>query len=494
MGKEKSVKQTKAEPEALATSDQQDMHEDMTEQDLKPSYCNEDEPETVSELKPSESVIKRGVPKNTKLAPPVVAIKMADLLTPSDDGPKAETYEDPSHNVTNLNHQKDMEKQGQVEKLKSEKEHQETLKREEKAIAKKEQERLAKLWQEQKRKEKIKKEEDAKAKKEKEREEKRQKKEELKKQEHENLNKQEEQESKEQQCAEMKVKTELGKRIQEDGGHADEQEEDTTCRDSTEHDEDIPDNIMECGSKPSKSVIIRGVPKNTKPSPAVVAIKMADLLALPEDKDDSNNDETTFAENENQPKDGQLKLDKHLKLQEKIQREEEAKAKKEQESLAKLQKQEQQKLDKLKKEKEAKAKKEKELAEKREKREQQKLEKQRKEEESRAKKEEERKAKHEKQQNEKLQRQQAKTEIDTLKLHEQIPVHEEGQREFIHEDTNNDFSPHFEEDENQPIAQTESRPAESVIKRGVPKNTKPAPAVVAIKMSDLLAIPSDADA
>merc|ERR1711936_611747 len=57
--KEKSVKQTKAEPEALATSDQQDMHEDMTEQDLKPSYCNEDEPETVSELKPSESVIKR---------------------------------------------------------------------------------------------------------------------------------------------------------------------------------------------------------------------------------------------------------------------------------------------------------------------------------------------------------------------------------------------------------------------------------------------------
>merc|ERR1712029_433233 len=157
MGKEKSVKQTKAEPEALATSDQQDMHEDMTEQDLKPSYCNEDEPETVSELKPSESVIKRGVPKNTKLAPPVVAIKMADLLTPSDDGPKAEISEDPSHNVTNLNHQKDMEKQGQVEKLKSEKEHQETLKREEEAIAKKEQERLAKLWQEQKRQEKRKK-------------------------------------------------------------------------------------------------------------------------------------------------------------------------------------------------------------------------------------------------------------------------------------------------------------------------------------------------
>merc|ERR1712029_1097199 len=260
---------------------------------------------------------------------------------------------------------------------------------------------------------------------------------------HENLNKQEEQESKEQQCAEMKVKTELGKRIQEDGGHADEQEEDTTCRYSTEHDEDVPDNIMECGSKPSESAIIRGVPKNTKPSPAVV-IKMADLLALPEEH--SNNDETTFAENENQPEDEQLKLDKHLKLQEKIQREEEAKAKKEQESLAKLEKQEQKKLDKLKKEEEAKAKKEKELAEKREKKEQQKLEKQRKEEESRAKKEEERKAKHEKKQNEKLQRQQAKTEINTLKLDEQIPEHEEGQREFIHEDTNNDFSPHFEED------------------------------------------------
>merc|ERR1711974_193569 len=178
--KEKSVKQTKAEPEALATSDQQDTHEDMTEQDLKLSYCNEDEPETVSELKPSESVIKRGVPKNTKLAPPVVAIKMADLLTPSDDGPKAETSEHTSQNVTDLKHQIEMEKQGQDEKLKLEKEHQETLKREEEAIAKKDQERLAKLWQEQKRQEKIKKEEDAKAKKQKEREEKRQKQEQQK--------------------------------------------------------------------------------------------------------------------------------------------------------------------------------------------------------------------------------------------------------------------------------------------------------------------------
>merc|ERR1712113_223757 len=40
-------------------------------------------------------------------------------------------------------------------------------------------------------------------------------------------------------------------------------------------------------------------------------------------------------------------------------------------------------------------------------------------------------------------------------------------------------------------SKTEPKPTESVIKRGVPKNTKPAPAVVAIKMADLLSVPDE---
>merc|ERR1711974_295551 len=38
---------------------------------------------------------------------------------------------------------------------------------------------------------------------------------------------------------------------------------------------------------------------------------------------------------------------------------------------------------------------------------------------------------------------------------------------------------------------SETKVTASVIKRGVPKNTKPAPAVVAVKMADLLSVPDD---
>merc|ERR1711974_364532 len=111
------------------------------------NYADQDpsENDLKSDLKPTESVIKRGIPKNTKPAPAVVAIKMADLIEHSDDGPNAETSQDPSQNDTYLKHKKEMEKKMQDEKLKLEKEHQETLKKEEEAKAKKEQERLVKL-------------------------------------------------------------------------------------------------------------------------------------------------------------------------------------------------------------------------------------------------------------------------------------------------------------------------------------------------------------
>merc|ERR1711915_467833 len=136
------------------------------------------------------------------------------------------------------------------------------------------------------------------------------------------------------------------------------------------------DNDSEMKVKPTESVIKRGIPKNTKPAPAVVAIKMVDLLSVPDDNIDNNEQNTAAAdissqekmENEvdnvrskepleKQKKDKKLKLEKELKQQEKLKKEEEAKAKKEQERLAKLQKKEAEKLEKLKREEETKAKK-----------------------------------------------------------------------------------------------------------------------------------------
>merc|ERR1711972_768953 len=134
-----------------------------------------------------------------------------------------------------------------------------------------------------------------------------------------------------------------------------------------------PDDHSKTEPKPTESVIKRGVPKNTKPAPAVVAIKMADLLSVPDDEVDQDqenigtadisspdhienevDDVKTKDQLEKQKKDEKLKLEMELKQQEKIKKEGEAKAKKEQERLAKLQKKEAEKLEKLKKEAEAK--------------------------------------------------------------------------------------------------------------------------------------------
>merc|ERR1711972_402454 len=130
-----------------------------------------------------------------------------------------------------------------------------------------------------------------------------------------------------------------------------------------------PDDHNKTEPKPTESVIKRGVPKNTKPAPAV----MADLLSVPDDEVDQGqenigtadisspdhienevDDVKTKDQFEKQKKDEKLKLEMELKQQEKLKKEEEAKAKKEQERLAKLQKKEAEKLEKLKKEAEAK--------------------------------------------------------------------------------------------------------------------------------------------
>merc|ERR1712002_452060 len=116
------------------------------------------------------------------------------------------------------------------------------------------------------------------------------------------------------------------------------------------------DDDSDTKEKSTESVIKRGVPKNTKPAPAVVAIKMADLLSAPDDEVDQDQEDIGIADvsspdhiaNEvdhvkskdqlkKEKKDETLKLEKEQKQQEKLKREEEAKAKKEQERLAKLQ-------------------------------------------------------------------------------------------------------------------------------------------------------------
>merc|ERR1711974_215437 len=175
------------------------------------------------------------------------------------------------------------------------------------------------------------------------------------------------------------------------------------------------DQDIKSESKVTASVIKRGVPKNTKPAPTVVAVKMADLLSLPANENDFKEDDsssqtgdlhepTVNAKEQKQSQEEKQKLEKELKQQEKLRKEEEAKAKKEQERLAKLEKQEQKKLEKLKQEEEAKAKKQKEQEEKAKKQEQQKLEKEKKEEEAKAKKEAERLAKQQKQEQEKFEK------------------------------------------------------------------------------------------
>merc|ERR1711915_382840 len=380
-------------------------------------------------MAPTESVIKRGVPKNTKTPPAVVAIKMADLLKPSESDMEI-SAQVKNENVDTSKGEQVPAKESQAESAKFEKVQQEKLKREEDEKYKKEQQRLAKLWQEQQKQEKLKrkehekqeklkKDEEAKAKKEKALEEKRQK------HEREKIEKVKKEEEKQKQLEEIKAKAKKEKALEEKRQdqenmqrgndlkaneqkqlgkeeHNDEQQiDDLHFDDKISIGEDVKqDNASETKVKPTESVIKRGVPKNRKPAPAVVAIKMADLLSANDDEVDQDQDNIATRdvsspdqiENEvddvksnelleKQKKDEKLKLEMELKQQEKLKREEEAKAKKEQERLAKLQKKEAEKLEKLKKEEEAKAKKEKALEEKRLKQEKETIEKQQKEEE-----------------------------------------------------------------------------------------------------------------
>merc|ERR1712029_419654 len=179
--------------------------------------------------------------------------------------------------------------------------------------------------------------------------------------------------------------------------------------------------------------------------------------------------------------------EKDLKQQEKLKKEEEAKAKKEQERLAKHEKQEQEKLEKSRKEELAKAKKQKEREEKLHKQQQQKLEKQ--------KKEEERKAKQEKKEQEKLKEELASKGRKQEELSEtKSNADFEGQMEDMkdhHIDIEKQIINDPENEEDKP--QSELKPTDSVIKRGIPKNTKPAPPVVAIPMAELLGVSDDTE-
>merc|ERR1712113_1137833 len=170
---------------------------------------------------------------------------------------------------------------------------------------------------------------------------------------------------------------------------------------------------------------------------------------------------------------------------------EEAKAKKEKERLAKLQKKKAEKLEKLKKEEEAKAKKEKDMAEKRLKQEKERIEKQKKEDEkqkklkeTKAKKEADKLAQIQKPGQEKIQTED-NSKVNELNELAEVKDYDENQIDNLNDDqigadtkTDND-------------SDMKVKPTESVIKRGVPKNTKPAPAVVAVKMADLLSAPDD---
>merc|ERR1711974_11270 len=80
-------------------------------------------------------------------------------------------------------------------------------------------------------------------------------------------------------------------------------------------------------TKVTASVIKRGVPKNTKPAPAVVAVKMADLLSVPANENDLKEDDsssqtgdlnepseiTINAREQKQSQEEKLKLEKDLK-------------------------------------------------------------------------------------------------------------------------------------------------------------------------------------
>merc|ERR1712111_265129 len=420
--KQEALSETKSNADSEGQmEDMKDHHIDIEKQIINEPENAEDKPQ--SELKPTDSVIKRGIPMNTKPAPPVVAIPMAELLGVSDDtecpdveGLKCEA--DPQSHV-------EEEKADQVEVEETPTLSQSIL------------------------------------------------------YEHESI----------------------------DNTDYDVQK----CLEQDQFD-------VATISQPTEGGIKRGVPKNVKPAPAVVAIKMAELLTVPDDEMDLNVQDsacatvTTDGNSENeaddkkkqqllekQRQDEKLKLEKELNQKEKLKKEEEARAIKEQEKLAKLRKKEE---EKLKREDEARAKKEKDLEEKRQKQIREKIEKQKKEEEkqkkvdeAKAKKEKERKAKLEKQEKEKLgklqkeQEAKAKKQIELAKKKskEEQQIHDNDENKVPY-DSEEGTREDFEQENDEGDTKGEFKPTESVIKRGKPKNTKPSPAVVAIKMADLLSV------
>merc|ERR1712029_1272264 len=172
-----------------------------------------------------------------------------------------------------------------------------------------------------------------------------------------------------------------------------------------------------------------------------------------------------------------LKLEKELAKQEKLKREEEAEAKKQKEMGEKRQKKEKQMLEKAMKEDAAKAKKEDEMRDKQQKQEKEKLEK--------LKKQEARET------NEKTKNYgEEKTIKRILDDERKLDAAEESLPAGTEETAGTDTMKIILED-GRPEGQSVTKPTESFIKRGVPKNTKPAPAVVAIKMVDLLTVPDE---
>merc|ERR1711982_225458 len=102
---------------------------------------------------------------------------------------------------------------------------------------------------------------------------------------------------------------------------------------------DKPTSEKEEHVQPSASVIKRGVPQNSKPAPAVVAVKMAELLAVPENQDinkegiemptsdkskNASGDLKQQKQLEKQSQEEQIKLEKEMKQKDKLKKEEEA--------------------------------------------------------------------------------------------------------------------------------------------------------------------------
>merc|ERR1712108_74696 len=135
-GEEKTIKPILDDERKLDAAEESlpaGTEEETAGTDTMKIILEDDQPEGQSVTKPTESVIKRGVPKNTKPAPAVVAIKIADLLTVPDeklantnadmpDQNQQNNVEQSQQNSVEQSQQKLLEKQSQDEKLRLEKE------------------------------------------------------------------------------------------------------------------------------------------------------------------------------------------------------------------------------------------------------------------------------------------------------------------------------------------------------------------------------------